>query len=328
MKETSNHISVLKNEVSKYLNIKQGGIYVDLTLGGGGHSLDMLRNLINGTLIAFDLDLRAIGRFRAKLESEYEGQCELRGDEGNRMISLTINSNKVVLINDNFTNLTKYLRLLEIEQVDGILADLGWSSDQLDEIKGLSFEKNEDELDMRFDRDSQVSASDLLNGLGKRELMMLFKKYADFSDHEARKLTKAIIEERTSVGLTKVGELNRVVESTFKNIKGRSGENINQTKSRIYQAFRIAVNNELENLQNLIELANVSLKKNGVFLLITFHSGEHRIAKEEFGTLIGRGELKYISKVNGKNYISPDLEELKLNIRSRSAKLWVLEKLK
>jgi 16S rRNA (cytosine1402-N4)-methyltransferase len=291
------HKSVLKKEVIDLLKVKKEGAYLDLTLGGGGHSLEIASQLSSkGKLVCFELDLKAIERF----ESEHKKQ-------------------NVIVVNTNFANIIDTLANLKIKEVDGIIADLGWSTDQLQEIEGLSYDRQEDKLDMRFDKNLGVSASDLLNVLSKSQLKQMFLKFADIVGRESNRLVDAIIEGRKLNGIKTVFELNQILEKEF-------GRQIG-IKGRVYQSLRIAVNGEYDNLQKMLSESFDSLKIQGRFLVITFHSGEDRIVKEFIRERAKQNKIEVITENKDKLYITPSLDELKENISARSAKLWGYEKL-
>ena len=291
------HYSVLKKEVMTSLDIKSDGTYLDVTLGSGGHSLEIVEHLsTNGKLIGLDADIT----YLATVEK-----------------LLTDNSvARVIVKRSNFADVKEVAEELDIVEFDGILADLGWSSDQLTSLEGLSYMNEHHELDMRLDKEKQVKAKDLVNALGKSELETLFGRYADFGKRQAKQLTTNILNARKQEPIQTVGQLNRIVEKQFGEDKQKLG--------RIYQALRIAVNDEYNNLKTLIHNGVELLRKNGRIAIITFHSGEEVVVRSEFDALVSSSNAMYVLP---KMFIQPRVEELKENIRSRSAKLWVLEKL-
>jgi 16S rRNA (cytosine1402-N4)-methyltransferase len=278
------HISVFKNKVSQQLDVKPDGTYVDLTLGAGGHAGDILKQLKSGTLVAFDMDKLAIANFQS--------------------VAAKASKATVHLVNRNFSELHVVLAELGLAGVDGIVADLGWSSDQLGGIPGLSYQE-EEELDMRFDQTLSVKAKDLLNGLHKKELLVMFDRYADIRGAVARKLADAIIEIRNRKPFENTSDLKRLIE------------NSGNLPARVFQALRIAVNSELSSLQSMLPQAWSALVPGGTLIVITFHSGEERVVKEVMGNIQA-----------GVKPVRPDVDELRENIRAHSAKLWVYKKLK
>lgn len=294
------HIPVLLKEIIALLQIKENGVYIDLTLGGGGHSLEIAKALQNGMLYVFDLDKKAIVNFEKKLK-----------DSG-------IEESKVIVVNDNFRKISSYLN----QKADGIIADLGWSSDQLESLEGLSYEKGDNNLDMRFDETLGVKASDLLNALNSKELSQMFKEYADIYGKYNDQLVEEIIKVRESKLFQKVEDLKSVIDKVFFKEKNR-----NSFYSKVFQALRIAVNQELTNLKEMLEEGYSNLKPEGVFLIITFHSGESKIVQNFFDEKVKNREAEYLTKKFGEVFLTPSVEELKENINSRSAKLFGIKKL-
>jgi 16S rRNA (cytosine1402-N4)-methyltransferase len=308
------HITVFRKEAVKFLNVTSGGTYVDLTLGAAGHSSDILVKAEEITLIAFDLDKNAIAEFESKLEQA--GFKDSRVSD--EVVLLKNKSKSVYLINDNFTKLDDYLADLKIEKIDGVLADLGWSLDQLEEIQGLSYERYDQKLDMRFDDFYQVTAADLLNGLDKRSLKMLFEKYADIRGNTNIKLVNEILNKRRLRKIETVSDLNEIVSRSNTRPKDK------KLYAQVYQALRIAVNNELENLEMMLRYSFESLKINGVLSIITFHSIEERLvtnfinAKQE--------KIQILSEKKPFLFLRPSVADLEANLKSRSAKLWAILK--
>lgn len=318
------HKSVFKNEAVEFLNLKENKIYLDLTLGSGGHSLEILNKLESIRLFAFDLDQRNIDSFVNILRDK--GFDESRAGSVHRA---KMDKKEVVLINDNFTKLGEYLRKAGVDKVDGILADLGWSSDQLDSIPGLSYENLYDELDMRLSTALGVKASDLLNALSRKELSEMFARYSDIKGNQNEKLVSAIVSFRKKNLFEKVDDLVNVVDQASRGSQFRrfGNENKNSNYSKVFQALRIAVNNEMQNLEEMLNEGYRVLAKNGRFAVITFHSGEERVVNGFFKNLIAKKEAQFVSNQYGEVYTRPSVEELTENLRSRSAKLWVIEKL-
>lgn len=283
------HISVLKRETLNLLKINPDGVYLDLTFGGGGHSRGILNQLReSGRLIAFDIDTN----------------------------THPIEDERFTLVNDNFYNLDCVLNKLKVKSVDGILADLGWSSDQLESIKGLSYQNESDELDMRFNENLNVKASDLINNLPYKSLKQIFMENAGVRGAKLDRFLDEILTYRIEKQINTVGDLNEIIEKIY---KSESLDYMN----KVYQGLRVAVNSEFDNLKEVLSKSLLFLNRGGRFLIITFHSGEEKIVKN----FISRNKnIKNIIE-NKQMYLQPQIEELKLNIRSRSAKLWGFKKL-
>lgn len=298
---TEYHIPVLLNEVIEGLAIKPNGIYVDCTFGGGGHSKVIL-SLLNkeGKLIVFDQDEDA----KANVP----------------------NDDRVLFIPQNFIHLQRFLRLHKVSRVDGILADLGVSSHQFDEAErgfSIRFDAN---LDMRMDKRQTPTAANVLKNFTEVQLHKMFEKFGEVTN--AKTLAKTIIEQRTIVPIKTIAEFKKAIHTA---VKG----NPQKYLAQVFQALRIQVNSELEVLQNLLQQIPSILKPQGRAAIITFHSLEDRIVKNFFKTgSITEGEEDdvYGTKpynpltIITKKPITASTEELKQNVRSRSAKLRVAEK--
>lgn len=294
------HITVLLNETIALLQIKEDGIYADLTLGGGGHSLEILKRLKSGKLISFDLDQSAIKNFETRLIEE------------------KIDHSLSTVVNSNFKDLSDHLD----SKADGIIADLGWSTDQLENLEGLSHSNELADLDMRFDSNLGVKASDLLNAFNRNELSKMFKEYSDIYGKQNDDLVEEILKFRSSKLFQSVGDLKQVIDKVFFREKNK-----NSFYSKVFQALRIAVNQELSNLQEMLERGYENLNSSGKFLIITFHSGESKVVKSFFDEKVQNGEAKYLTKKLGEVFVTPSVDELRENINSRSAKLFGIEKL-
>ena len=295
------HIPVMLEEVIQALNLKEDGIYVDLTLGRGGHASEILKRIPKGKLICFDKDIIAIEESRSRLHQ--------------------INDN-FQLIHSDFKNFKIELKKLGIEKVDGIFADLGVSSPQLDNgERGFSYSKDA-KLDMRMDQSQSLSAHDIVNNWTKEQLIEIFINNADVK--LPHKVANAIVENRP---INSTFELVEIIKSTLpaKILRAK-----NPAKT-VFQAIRIAVNNEFESIETVLTDSLNFLKSKSVFAIITFHSLEDKIVKNFFGKLI---QTKFDSKIpiqEEKNFLAksyrPKKEEIESNKRSRSAKLRVLTKL-
>lgn len=309
-----NHITVLKKESIDLLNIKDKGVYVDVTLGSGGHSLEILSRVENILLICFDLDSSNIENFREITKKDKT--IKIIDDYP---VSTNIEGKNVVLINENFSEIGEHLRRLGIDEVDGVIADLGWSYDQFENIEGLSYEKNEDELDMRLGQGFGVKAKDLLNALNKKELGRMFEEYGDVTGFQNKKLVSEIIEYRKFKLFENVKDLNQVIERL-------SGSKTDRTyQSKVFQSLRIAVNNEKQNLKDFLDSVKDLMKSGSRLCVITFHSGEEKVVMKELKEVVEREEAVFVSNQYGKVYYRPTVEELTANLRSRSAKLFSIE---
>ncbi|MBP6431661.1 MAG: 16S rRNA (cytosine(1402)-N(4))-methyltransferase RsmH [Ferruginibacter sp.] len=297
----SYHIPVLLNEVIDGLAIKPNGIYVDCTFGGGGHSKVILSKLNEeGRLIAFDQDEDA----KANIP----------------------NDDRVLFIPQNFKHLQRFLKLHKINEVDGVLADLGVSSHQFDEAdRGFSIRFDAD-LDMRMDKRQTLTAAKILAEFTEQQLHKLFEKFGEVTN--AKTLAKTIVEQR---GITSIKTINEFKKAIHTAVKG----NPQKYFAQVFQALRIEVNSELDVLQNLLQQIPPILKPQGRVAIITFHSLEDRIVKNFFktGSVVEIEEDDvYGTKPHNpltiitKKPITATAEELKQNSRSRSAKLRVAEK--
>jgi len=297
MRENSTyHIPVLLVEALEALNINPDGIYIDATLGGAGHSREIAKRLSSkGKLYSFDQDGDAIKNAK-KLASHESIKCEWK------------------LIKANFAALEDNIPVSEHGKIDGILYDLGVSSYQLDTAeRGFSYSKD-GELDMRMDEDTQIKAKDLLNVLNQRELEMIFREYGE--EYRAKRIVKEIIKARKLKQFSKTNDLTGVIQKVVP-VKARR-----KTAMRVFQALRIAVNNEVDSLRTTLPQAFDLLAKAGRLAVISFHSLEDREVKIFFRDL----EKKEKGKRINKNVIVPSLREVKANKRSRSARMRIFEK--
>jgi len=300
--EGSYHIPVLLHEVVDGLKIVPGGVYVDCTFGGGGHSKAILEKLNQeGKLVAFDQD-----------------------DNAKR--NLPVDS-RVIFVPHNFRHLQRFLRLHNISAVDGILADLGVSSHQFDEPeRGFSTRHNA-ALDMRMDKRQAKTAFDVVNNYGEQELHKMFEQYGEVTN--SKTLARTIAQARQSSALRTIDDLKNALHGI---VKG----NPNKYFAQVFQALRIEVNEELTALRELLQQIPLLLKPGGRVAIITFHSLEDRLVKNFFrrGSLEEAEENPFTIeqsvnelKVITKKPITPGDKELRQNPRSRSAKLRVAERL-
>ncbi len=305
------HKSVLLSESINNLNIKNDGVYVDATLGFGGHSSEILKKNKKGRLICFDQDNEAIN-----YSKEYLSKF---GDN-------------FTIIKSNFVNMKSELNKLGITKVDGILFDLGVSSVQLDEAeRGFSFHKDA-KLDMRMNQDQDLSAYEVVNTYSFKDLVRILTKYGE--EKYASSIARNIIKYREKKNIETTMELSEIVNSSVP-MKVRREKNPSR---KTFQAIRIEVNNELEVLSSALEQAIDLLDINGRICVITFHSLEDRIVKQTFKKYSEVDkmfknlpeipeEYKPILKLIGKS-ITPGNNELEENNRSRSSRLRVAEKIR
>jgi 16S rRNA (cytosine1402-N4)-methyltransferase len=304
-----NHISVLLEESVNGLNIKENGVYVDGTAGGGGHSAEILKHLKNGKLISIDRDPDAICTVRERFKGEANS----------------------IIINGCFGNMKALLNERGIYQVDGVLLDIGVSSHQLDtDERGFSFH-NDAPLDMRMSQKGK-SAADLVNNLSYEEIRDIIYKYGE--DKFAPAIAKKIVEARAECEIKTTLQLAEIIKSAVPQRVRREGHPARKT----FQALRIEVNGELTQLEQGLEDAFELLAKGGRLAVITFHSLEDRIVKKKMATWCSGctcpkdfpvcvcGNVPKARLVNRKP-IEAKPEELENNPRSRSAKLRVCEKL-
>ncbi|MBO0422663.1 16S rRNA (cytosine(1402)-N(4))-methyltransferase [Enterococcus plantarum] len=316
MTEDFQHYTVLLKETVDGLHVKEDGIYVDCTLGGAGHSEYLLSQLSEqGHLYAFDQDQKALD-FAAQRLKKY------------------VDLGMVTFIKSNFRYLKEELANQEIYHVDGILYDLGVSSPQLDEAeRGFSYHQDAP-LDMRMDQEAELSAYQVVNDYTYHELVKIFFRYGEekFSKQVAREIERV----RAKAPIETTGELVEIIKSAIPAPARRKG---GHPAKRIFQAIRIAVNDELGVVEESLEQAIALLNKNGRISVITFHSLEDRIVKSMFkeystmqdlppGLPVVPEEFQPELNVITRKPILPGETELAENNRSRSAKLRIAEKVK
>ncbi len=307
------HVSVLLDEVLENLMIRPDGIYVDGTLGGGGHSYHIAERLVDGgRLIGIDQDQDAIRAASQRL-AEFQ--------------------DRVTIVRDNYEHLCEDVRELGIREVNGIMLDLGVSSYQLDNPdRGFTYRVDDAPLDMRMDQDSAVSAATILNTYSEEELKRILRDYGE--ERCAGRIAANIVKEREKAPLETTGQLSEIVH---RSIPAKMREKGGNPDKRTFQAIRIACNRELEVLEDSLDEMIDLLAPGGRLCVITFHSLEDRIVKNNFKrnanpcTCPPEFPVCVCGKVSKGRVITrkailPSKEELKVNKRSASAKLRVFEK--
>ena len=289
------HNPVLLNESVESLEIKNGGIYVDLTFGGGGHSKEILKQIDKtGKLIAFDQDIDAHKN--------------------------VIKNPSFHLLHQNFIYLKQNLEYLGINKVDGVLADLGVSSFQFDTSeRGFTYD-NDSRLDMRMDVSSELDAESLLNNYDESELSRIFYNFSDLRN--SRKIAQLICVNRKNKKIQTSDELNKILKPLY------TDSYKNKFLARVYQAIRIEVNDEINSLKKMLKQVVEVLNKDGIVSIITYHSVEDRLVKRFFKNSCFSNEPikdpfgnKILFLKPKFNFIKAKQSEIRLNIRSRSAKL-------
>lgn len=305
------HYSVMLSEVTKNLNLKEDGIYVDATLGYAGHSKNILKHIPKGFLFAFDVDDEAINYSQDVLSDI---------------------SKNFKIIHSNFSEMKEHLEKENVKEVDGILFDLGVSSPQIDDEKrGFSFMQN-GPLDMRMNKDLKFSAKDVVNTYKKEDLLSLFYSYGE--EVRSKQIAEEIIKVRSTKEITTTEELVDVI----KNAVGAKYFFDKHPERQIFQSLRIEVNNELNVLETVLPDAISLLKKGGRICVITFHSLEDRIVKRIFkkysevddmlkGLPNIPTEYQALIKVINKKPVVATENEIIENMRSKSAKLRVVERI-
>jgi 16S rRNA (cytosine1402-N4)-methyltransferase len=306
------HIPVMQKEVLELLLCKPGGVYVDATVGLGGHSQGILERIQpGGLLVGIDRDKETLERAQARLAHVSGG---------------------FRLLHDNYKNLPLILNNLAAKPVDGILLDLGVSSYQLlSPERGFSFQSDA-MLDMRMDRTQQWTAADLVNSMSESELADIIYRYGE--ERLSRRIAAAIVQERSKAPITRCVQLAEIISRVY---KVRGHQNIHPA-TRTFQALRIAVNEELEGLEEFLLEAFGFLKPGGRIVSIAFHSLEDRIVKKAFRRLAGQcvcdapSELcrcprQIVARLLASRPMTPTPEELAVNPRARSARLRSLERI-
>jgi len=295
------HKSVLLHESIEALGIRPGGIYVDATYGGGGHAKAILDKLDGGRLIAFDQDAEAI---------------ENRLDDS-----------RLVMVNSNFRFLRNFLKLHHASPVDGILADLGISSHQIDQPDRGFSTRFDGILDMRMDQKKKQTARDIVNSYSEEDLSDLFFTYGEIRN--ARKLAGRITEARKQVAIETTASLKAIVNTCAE--RGKEFK----YQAQVFQALRIEVNQEMDALRDFLKQATIALKPGARMVVISYHSLEDKLVKNYFrsGNFVGSVEKDFYGnvlsplKVITRKAIVPSEKEVEENGRARSAKMRVAEKI-
>ena len=306
------HQPVLLEECLDGLRLHPGGVYVDGTLGGAGHSIEIVKRILpGGRLIGIDQDLEAIGASQKRLEPF---------------------STHVTIVHDNFVNLKQVLLELETTGVDGILLDIGVSSHQLDEgERGFTYMKEDAPLDMRMDRTSALTAKEIVNTYSFEQLKGILKDYGE--ERWADRIAKFILAEREAKEITTTGEVVEIIKRAIPAAARREG---GHPAKRTFQALRVAVNDELGVLKRVIDDAVEMLNPGGRLCIITFQSLEDRIVKEAFRRMehpctcppklpVCICGKKPLGRAVTRKPITASEAELRKNSRSKSAKLRVFE---
>ncbi len=298
------HVPVMLGECVDALNIKPDGLYVDLTFGGGGHSKEILKHLDTGHLYAFDQD------------EEAEANIEAIG-----------NSDKLTFILANFRHLKRYLKLHGITKVDGILADLGISSHQIDAPHRGFSTRFDGQLDMRMDSSQPLTAAEVLNTYSEKDLHKIFGLYGEVKN--AKTLAARVVAERVNREIKTIAELKEILKNYAP--RGREFKYFAQ----VFQAIRIEVNEELKVIEEMLEQSAEVLNPGGRLVVMSYHSLEDRLVKNFIakGKFSGEVEkdfygniIRPLNPVNRKPIVATD-EEIKRNNRARSAKLRIAEKI-
>ena len=298
------HVPVLLKESVDGLNIGNGGVFVDVTFGGGGHSREIMSRLdANGHLYSFDQD--------ADAEKNAEG----------------FGAERFTFVRSNFRFLKNFLKYHGVEQIDGLLADLGVSSHHFDDSeRGFSF-RFEGKLDMRMNQRAGKTAADVVNTYDEKQLADVLYLYGELK--QSRKIASAIVKSRQTKKVETIGDFLDIVKPFFRN------EREKKELAKVFQALRIEVNHEMDALRDMLKGATEMLKPGGRLVVITYHSLEDRIVKNvmKTGNAEGEEDKDFFGRVNtpyrlvNRQVIVPDDEEMARNPRSRSAKLRIAERI-
>lgn len=294
MSQETYHKSVLVDEVLEYLSPKPGGVYVDATFGGGGHTRAILEYEPECSVIGMDWDMVALEKNGEPLQEEFP--------------------DRLTLVWGNFADIVRKLKKQGITKIDGVLADFGTSQFQLFERAGFSFH-HDTPLDMRMSPAHQkATAAEIINKATPEKLIEIFKEYGQ--EPFARKIVRAIVAERSNKHFQTTGQLAKLVES----VVGKSKKRIHPA-TRVFQALRIFVNDELHNIDSFLKGSLKVLAPHGRIVCISFHSLEDRIVKQFFKEYSSKGELNILTP----KVIIPTAQEVEKNPSSRSSKLRAAE---
>ncbi len=283
-----NHIPVLLKETIEVLNPQPTEFFIDGTIGSGGHAMAILEKIgPKGKLLGIDWDRNAIAN------------CEVQ----------MANRKNVILVQGNYADLPEILKQKKLGKADGLILDLGFSSESLESGRGFSFLKNES-LDMRYDIKQGVTAAEIINSFNEKDLADIFWKYGE--ERFSRQIAKKIIQERKSKPIKTTFDLMEIIKKAVPRSYERGRLH---PATRVFQALRIYVNNELENLEKLLK--NIEKIVKGRLAIISYHSLEDRLVKNYFREMARQGKAKILTK----KPIRPTFEEIRQNPRARSAKL-------
>jgi len=305
-----NHYPVMLAESIEYLNIDPGGIYCDLTLGGGSHSFEIAGRLSGGKLIAVDRDIEAINFSKEKLKPYRD---------------------KIYFVKSNYVYIKEIVKSLGFEKINGAIADLGLSTYQIESDRGFAY-SGDSKLDMRMDRDQELTAFEAVNYFDENKLREIFFNYGE--ERHTKIIVREIIRRREQKPVETTRELSDIIKYAVRNIKYTGGH----PAKRIFQAIRIYINNEIENIAPALDCIEEMLESGGRLAVISFHSGEDRIVKKRFasyekdcicpaGLPVCSCDKRATSKILTKKPVYPSREEIEKNPPSESAKLRVIEKL-
>jgi len=293
------HIPVLVEEVMDYLDVKRKGIYIDCTLGLGGHAVEILKRNPEARLIGFDIDEKSLLKAKEKLEP-YADRVELYHSDFRYLPDLNIDFSSII----------------------GILLDLGISSFQLDSPeRGFSFNQ-EGPLDMRMDLRNKVTASKIVNKYSEYRLVQIFKEYGEFK--QAKRLAREIVSKRKTKKIETTTQLRRLVEEIC---RWRPQKGKIHPAAKLFQAIRIELNQELKSLSSFLEKISKKIPKKAHIIAISFHSLEDRIIKHTFAHLAASNDSPPSLKILTKKPVIPSDKEVAINFRARSAKLRAVEKI-
>ncbi|MFA6184044.1 MAG: 16S rRNA (cytosine(1402)-N(4))-methyltransferase RsmH [Parcubacteria group bacterium] len=312
------HKSVLLEEAISGLNLKEGMTVVDATLGGGGHSIEILKIILpEGRLIAIDRDAEAIKRFKNKIKE----------------LKIKIKPQNLILVQNNFSQLNQILRDNAIEKVDAILADFGLSSDQLDnKERGFSF-NSKSVLDMRMDKRQEITAQDIVNRYSQESLIKIIRDLGE--EKFAFRIVEKIVQARKEKEIERTDELVKIISQA---IPERDKRKKIHFATKTFQAIRMEVNQELENINKFLGEAISGLIVGGRLAVISFHSGEDRLVKNIFKEArvncicpvefpVCRCKVRAKIKAITKKPTVASKKEIEINPRSRSAKLRIIERI-